>query len=163
ARGCSRRGPNRSGTAWTVCGGSPHRACDARRGERSGAGSTADARTSGRLRAQASSRTAEAGARLRLQARADPGGRVREPARVREVLDPLLPNQERIDRLGDRALAGRYYFLVGRTYSFLGQYERAAQNAERAIAEARQCRRRGDHGQGALAPGDPERAVGRGA
>ena len=59
--------------------------------------------------------------------------------RVQEVLDLLLPNQERIDRLGDRALAGRYYFLVGRTYSFLGQYERAAQNAERAIAEARQC------------------------
>ncbi|OLE47968.1 MAG: hypothetical protein AUG01_08805 [Candidatus Rokubacteria bacterium 13_1_20CM_2_69_58] len=59
--------------------------------------------------------------------------------RVQEVLDLLLPHQERIDRLGDRALAGRYYFLVGRTYSFLGQYERAAQNAERAIAEARQC------------------------
>src|SRR5256884_474555 len=59
--------------------------------------------------------------------------------RVQEVLDLLLPHQERIDRLGDRALAGRYYFLVGRTYSFLGQYERVAQNAERAIAEARQC------------------------
>ena len=59
--------------------------------------------------------------------------------RVQEVLDLFLPHQERIDRLGDRALAGRYYFLVGRTYSFLGQYERAAQNAERAIAEARQC------------------------
>src|SRR5207244_9304791 len=59
--------------------------------------------------------------------------------RVQEVLDLLLPHQERTDRLGDRALAGRYYFLVARTYSFLGQYERAAQNAERAIAEARPC------------------------
>src|SRR5204863_93420 len=59
--------------------------------------------------------------------------------RVQEVLDLLLPHQERVDRQGDRALAGRYYFLVGRTYSFLGQYERAAQNARRAIAEATQC------------------------
>src|SRR6059058_5956807 len=56
-RECSTRGPNRSETAWTVCGGSPDRACDARRGETSGTGSTGDARTSGRPRARASSRS----------------------------------------------------------------------------------------------------------
>ncbi len=57
--------------------------------------------------------------------------------RVQEVLDLFLPHQERIDRLGDRALAGRYYFLVGRTYSFLGQQTlgRIAQ-ARGAYAEA---------------------------
>ena len=59
--------------------------------------------------------------------------------RVQEVLDILMPQQDRLERLGDRALAGHYYFLVGRTYSFLGQYARAAENAERAIAEAQQC------------------------
>ncbi|MBI2159949.1 MAG: sigma 54-interacting transcriptional regulator [Candidatus Rokubacteria bacterium] len=60
--------------------------------------------------------------------------------RLQEVLDLLLPQQERLERLEERVLAGRYYFLLGRTYGFLGQQEPTARSAQRAIAESKQCR-----------------------
>jgi tetratricopeptide (TPR) repeat protein len=59
--------------------------------------------------------------------------------RIHEILELLLPQREPLARLQDAALAGHYYFLLGRTYSFLADLERAAQNAQRAIAEADRC------------------------
>jgi DNA-binding NtrC family response regulator/tetratricopeptide (TPR) repeat protein len=59
--------------------------------------------------------------------------------RIHETLELLLPQREPLARLQDADLAGHYYFLLGRTYSFLADVERAAQNAQRAIAEADRC------------------------
>jgi tetratricopeptide (TPR) repeat protein len=59
--------------------------------------------------------------------------------RLQEILDLLLPQREPLERLQDAALAGHYYFLLGRTYSFLADHERAAQSAQQAIAEANRC------------------------
>ena len=59
--------------------------------------------------------------------------------RLQEILDLLLPQREALERLQDAALAGHYYFLLGRTYSFLADHERAAQSAQQAIAEANRC------------------------
>ncbi|MGH7433907.1 MAG: ATP-binding protein, partial [Candidatus Methylomirabilales bacterium] len=56
-----------------------------------------------------------------------------------EVLDRLLRQQQRLERLQDPLVASNYYFLLGRTYLYLGDDERAGQSAERAIAEARRC------------------------
>ncbi len=63
--------------------------------------------------------------------------------RFQEILDLLLRHEERLERLNDPGVAAHYYFLVGRTYSFLGQDERVIRNAQRAIAEAERC---GDEG-----------------
>ena len=59
--------------------------------------------------------------------------------RIREILDLLVRQQEGLERIGDPSRIGHYYFLLGRTYSFLGDHERAAQSAQRAIAEAERC------------------------
>jgi tetratricopeptide (TPR) repeat protein len=59
--------------------------------------------------------------------------------RFQDALDLLLQHEERLERFDRPALAGRYYFLVGRAASFLGNYERAASAAQRAIAEATRC------------------------
>ena len=67
--------------------------------------------------------------------------------RFQEILDLLLRHEERLERLGDPGVAAHYYFLVGRTYSFLGQDERAIQNAQRAIAEAERCGDKGTMGK----------------
>jgi len=60
--------------------------------------------------------------------------------RLQEILDLLLPQRETLERLQDAAMAGHYYFLLGRTYSFLADHERATQSAQQAIAEADLCR-----------------------
>ena len=59
--------------------------------------------------------------------------------RFREGLELLLQQQEPLERLGDPSLAGRYYFWLGLTYSVTGDHKMAAQNVERALAEAKQC------------------------
>src|SRR5499425_1715482 len=59
--------------------------------------------------------------------------------RLQEILDLLLPQREPLARLQDAALAGHYHFLLGRTYSFLADHERAAERAQQAIREADRC------------------------
>jgi tetratricopeptide (TPR) repeat protein len=59
--------------------------------------------------------------------------------RFPDVLALLLRQQERLEALQDPSVAGNYYFLLGRTFLYLGDNERAAQSAERAIAEAKRC------------------------
>ncbi|MFQ5899760.1 MAG: sigma 54-interacting transcriptional regulator, partial [Candidatus Methylomirabilia bacterium] len=59
--------------------------------------------------------------------------------RFQEILDLLLPQRERLERLEDASLTGHYYFLLGWTYTFLGDHDRAAHSAQRAISEAERC------------------------
>ncbi|MBI3624638.1 MAG: AAA family ATPase [Candidatus Rokubacteria bacterium] len=59
--------------------------------------------------------------------------------RIQEILDLLLRQQEVLERIGDPSRIGYYYFLLGRTYSFLGDHERVTQSAQRAIREAERC------------------------
>ncbi len=59
--------------------------------------------------------------------------------RMQEIVDLLLPERGNLEHLNDPALAGHYYFLLGRTYSFLADRDRAAQAAQRAIEEADRC------------------------
>ncbi|MBI3028821.1 MAG: hypothetical protein HYY64_04840 [Candidatus Rokubacteria bacterium] len=56
--------------------------------------------------------------------------------RIPEILELLLQKAEGVGRLEDPARIGRYYFQLGRVYSFLGDHDRAAQCAQKAIAEA---------------------------
>jgi DNA-binding NtrC family response regulator len=58
--------------------------------------------------------------------------------RLQEIVTLLRPFEERVAGLGDPALAGRYYFVLCHTYSFLDR-DMAARYAERAIAEADRC------------------------
>jgi transcriptional regulator with AAA-type ATPase domain/tetratricopeptide (TPR) repeat protein len=58
--------------------------------------------------------------------------------RFDEVRSLLPAHEPALARLEDPALDGRYHFLLGRTLSFLGEHERAAEAAERAIEAARQ-------------------------
>jgi DNA-binding NtrC family response regulator/tetratricopeptide (TPR) repeat protein len=60
--------------------------------------------------------------------------------RFQEILDLLLPQQERLERLEDALLAGRYHFTLGRTYSYLADRERATRSAQRAIEAASRSR-----------------------
>lgn len=62
-------------------------------------------------------------------------------ARIPETLELFLANRDLVDRLGDPALAGPFYFWLAHTYSYLGDQEQAASNARLAIAAAR---RQGD-------------------
>ncbi len=57
--------------------------------------------------------------------------------RIPEILELLLRKQEGLERLEDSSRIGRYYFQLGRVYSFLGEHERAAQCAQQAIEEAK--------------------------
>ena len=59
--------------------------------------------------------------------------------RLHDILDLLLPQRELLEQLQDAALASHFYLLLGRTYSFLADHERAARSAEQAIAEATRC------------------------
>ena len=63
--------------------------------------------------------------------------------RIPEILELLLQKQEGVGRLEDPSRIARYYFQLGRVYSFLGEHERAAQCAQQAIEEAQ---RSGDAG-----------------
>jgi DNA-binding NtrC family response regulator/tetratricopeptide (TPR) repeat protein/class 3 adenylate cyclase len=59
--------------------------------------------------------------------------------RFQETLDLLLGERERVERLGDAAITGPYYFWLGRTHSVVGDHERAIDGAQRALAEAKRC------------------------
>ncbi|HKZ08336.1 MAG TPA: AAA family ATPase [Methylomirabilota bacterium] len=56
--------------------------------------------------------------------------------RFDEILELLLRQEGELKRLGDHALAGEYYFRLGRTYDVLADHERAVESARRAIDEA---------------------------
>ncbi|HEX4498004.1 MAG TPA: adenylate/guanylate cyclase domain-containing protein [Thermoanaerobaculia bacterium] len=60
-------------------------------------------------------------------------------ARFPETLDLFLENRELVDRLGDPALAGPFYFWLAHTYGYLGNQEAAASTAHLAIEAARRC------------------------
>jgi tetratricopeptide (TPR) repeat protein len=57
--------------------------------------------------------------------------------RFQETLDLLLPQEERLAQLGDPSLSSPYYFWLGHAFSYLGDQERAAQSAQRALEEAK--------------------------
>ncbi len=59
--------------------------------------------------------------------------------RFAESVDRLLQHRERLDGLGDAALAGPYYFWLAHMYSRLGNQELAVQCAGRSIEEASRC------------------------
>jgi class 3 adenylate cyclase/tetratricopeptide (TPR) repeat protein len=59
--------------------------------------------------------------------------------RFDEILDLLLRQEGEVKRLGDPAIAGEYYFRLGRTYDVLADHERAVECARRAIEEAERC------------------------
>lgn len=56
-----------------------------------------------------------------------------------ESLDLLLPQRERLERLGDPTLSGPYYFLLGLTYSSLSAHQQAIQITGHAIEAAQRC------------------------
>ena len=58
--------------------------------------------------------------------------------RVAEVCEILLQERERLARLQDAALAGRYHFLLARAY-MLADHALVVESAGRAIAEAERC------------------------
>lgn len=59
--------------------------------------------------------------------------------RFQAVVDLLLRYQADLERLQEPALVGPYHFLLSRSYLFLGDDERAARHALRAITEATRC------------------------
>jgi tetratricopeptide (TPR) repeat protein len=59
--------------------------------------------------------------------------------RFQETLDLLLREQDRLEQLHAPSLAGPYHFWLAHTYSYLGDRERAARNARRALEEAERC------------------------
>ena len=56
--------------------------------------------------------------------------------RFGEILELLLPERERADRVRDPRLASAYFFRLGLTYSYLGEPAEAARWAGRALEEA---------------------------
>ena len=58
--------------------------------------------------------------------------------RTYEINSMLQDQRDRLERLGDPALAARCYFLLARTY-MLVDYTRVLETARRAIAEAERC------------------------
>jgi predicted ATPase len=56
--------------------------------------------------------------------------------RRRDIIELLLSQQERLDRLHDPVLAGQYHTRLAFTYSFLGERQQAIQSARRALTEA---------------------------
>jgi tetratricopeptide (TPR) repeat protein len=59
--------------------------------------------------------------------------------RFRDILDLLLPQQERLEHLQEPALMGPYYFRLGITCIYLGTFDQSMQHAQRALAAARHC------------------------
>jgi tetratricopeptide (TPR) repeat protein len=59
--------------------------------------------------------------------------------RMQDTLDLLLQQQARVEQLQEPALIGPYYFWLGHTDSYLGDQERAAQSAQRALEEGQRC------------------------
>jgi class 3 adenylate cyclase/tetratricopeptide (TPR) repeat protein len=60
-------------------------------------------------------------------------------ARFSETVEILLRHQGSLKKTQDLTLAGRYFFWLAHTYSYLGNEEEAASNAHLAIAAARQA------------------------
>jgi class 3 adenylate cyclase/tetratricopeptide (TPR) repeat protein len=60
-------------------------------------------------------------------------------ARFPESLEVLLRYRNLVERQEDPSLAGRYFFWLAHTYSYLGDQEEAASHARRAIEAARQA------------------------
>jgi tetratricopeptide (TPR) repeat protein len=58
-------------------------------------------------------------------------------AHFSETLELLIEYRETMERLRDPAVAGRYFFWLAHTYSYLGNQEEAASNARLSIEEAR--------------------------
>jgi class 3 adenylate cyclase/tetratricopeptide (TPR) repeat protein len=56
--------------------------------------------------------------------------------RFRDTLDFLLRHQVHVEQLRDPAFAGPYYFWLSHTYTYLSEYELAAETAQRALEEA---------------------------
>ena len=56
--------------------------------------------------------------------------------RRQELVDLLLENQDRLERLNDPALAGQYYFWLGFAHAFLGHRAEAGDNLHRSLEEA---------------------------
>jgi tetratricopeptide (TPR) repeat protein len=56
--------------------------------------------------------------------------------RRQESVDRLIQQQERLERLGDPALAGPYYFWLGYAHSWLGHRAEAARSLDRSLVEA---------------------------
>jgi class 3 adenylate cyclase/tetratricopeptide (TPR) repeat protein len=59
--------------------------------------------------------------------------------RFQEILDLLLKQRDRLERLQDPTKAGPYYVRLGLTSIYLGEKERAIQNAQQALGEAQRC------------------------
>jgi class 3 adenylate cyclase/tetratricopeptide (TPR) repeat protein len=60
-------------------------------------------------------------------------------ARFGETLELFRRYGEAAERLDDPALAGRYYFWLAHTHSYMGRQDEAALCAQRSIAAARRC------------------------
>ena len=60
-------------------------------------------------------------------------------ARFPETLELFLAHRELVDRLGDPAISGPFYFWLAHTYSYLGDQEEAASHALTSIEAARRC------------------------
>jgi class 3 adenylate cyclase/tetratricopeptide (TPR) repeat protein len=56
--------------------------------------------------------------------------------RRQEIVDSLSHQQERLERLGDPSLAGKYYFWFGFAHAWLGHRVEAAQSLHRSLKEA---------------------------
>lgn len=68
-------------------------------------------------------------------------------AQLPETLELLERHRGTVERLGDPALAGRFFFWLAHTHSYLGNQQEAAHHAGRAIAEARRCGDAGTEGK----------------
>jgi class 3 adenylate cyclase/tetratricopeptide (TPR) repeat protein len=68
-------------------------------------------------------------------------------AQLPETLEILERHGGAVERLGDPALAGRFFFWLAHTHSYLGNQEEAAQNARRSIEEARSSADAGTEGK----------------
>lgn len=60
-------------------------------------------------------------------------------ARLPEKLELFQRHADRVERLGDPAVSGRYFFWLAHTYSYLGNQDEAARHARLAISEAQLC------------------------
>jgi class 3 adenylate cyclase/tetratricopeptide (TPR) repeat protein len=56
--------------------------------------------------------------------------------RRQEIVDILMQQQERLERLGDPVLAGQFYFWLGFAHAWLGHRVEAAQSLRRSLKEA---------------------------
>jgi DNA-binding winged helix-turn-helix (wHTH) protein/tetratricopeptide (TPR) repeat protein len=59
--------------------------------------------------------------------------------RISESLELLVGHRDRLDRVDDPGLAGRYHYALGCAYVVTGDAERAAEASRRALDEATRC------------------------